>query len=304
VTSKFVPLFEGVSQSGSAVALEASAPVPFDLHRYMRKTYRGRIKTAAKSKSGLAVKLTIFILFGLTVYGFLTFDYKNINFYGAVTGTFQNIKVLFGQPHLKYNTVPGALNALLTTFSLGVLSTIFGAIIGLFGALLCAKNIANHIVANIVKSFVAFIRAVPTILWVLIFAVAAGLGSVAAVVGLTFHSAGYLIKAYAEAIEEIDDGTIEALKASGASYWQIIFQAVIPSSISYMVAWTFLRFEINFTNAIAVGAAAGAGGIGFDLFMAGNFYFDLRALGFITYIVVAAVILLELVATKVKAKVR
>jgi phosphonate transport system permease protein len=71
-----------------------------------------------------------------------------------------------------------------------------------------------------------------------------------------------------------------------------------------MVAWTFLRFEINFTNAIAVGAAAGAGGIGFDLFMAGNFYFDLRELGSITYIVIAAVILLELVATKVKERVK
>jgi len=70
------------------------------------------------------------------------------------------------------------------------------------------------------------------------------------------------------------------------------------------VAWTFLRFEINFTNALAVGAAAGAGGIGFDLYMAGNHYFDLRELGFITYIVVVAVILLEILATKIKAKVR
>jgi phosphonate transport system permease protein len=70
-----------------------------------------------------------------------------------------------------------------------------------------------------------------------------------------------------------------------------------------MIAWTFLRFEINFTTAIAMGAAAGAGGIGYDLFMAGTFYFDLRELGFITYIVVAAVILLEMIATRVKARV-
>jgi phosphonate transport system permease protein len=102
----------------------------------------------------------------------------------------------------------------------------------------------------------------------------------------------------------MDAGTIEALKASGARYWQIIFQAVLPSSISYMTAWTFLRFEINFTNAIAIGAAAGAGGIGFDLFMAGNYYVDLRELGFITYIIVATVIILEIFATKIKAKVR
>jgi len=70
-----------------------------------------------------------------------------------------------------------------------------------------------------------------------------------------------------------------------------------------MTAWTFLRFEINFANAIMVGAWAGVGGIGFDLFMAGSFYHNIRELGFITYIIVAAVIVLELFATKVKAKV-
>jgi len=288
----------------SELVLTAPAPIVLDWHGYMQKTRGGKIKTAAKSKSGLAVQLTIFVLLALTVYGFASFDYKNINFMEAVAGTFRNVRVMFGQPHLKYNTVPGALHALLMTFSLGALSTVFGAVLGLFGALLCAKNIANPAIANVVKGFVAFVRAVPTILWVLIFTVAAGLGSVAAVVGLTFHSAGYLTKAYAEAIEEMDGGVIEALKASGASYWQIVCQAVLPSSVSWMTAWTFLRFEINFTNAIAVGAAAGAGGIGFDLFMAGNFYFDLRELGFVTYLVVAAVIALELIASKVKANVR
>jgi len=270
----------------------------------IRKTRGGKIKTDAKSKSSIAIKMTIFVLLALTVYGFLTFDYKDINFAQAIIGTLKNAVVMFGRPRLTYGTIPGALSALLTTFALGVLSTIFGAIIAFFGALLCAKNISNPVIANIIKSLVAFIRAVPTVLWVLIFTVAAGLGSVAAVAGLTFHSAGYLTKAYSEAIEEMDGGIIEVLKASGARYWQIIFQAVVPATISYMTAWTFLRFEINFTNALAMGAAAGAGGIGFDLFMAGNFYFDLRELGFITYIVVAAVIVLEVFATRIKARVR
>ena len=288
----------------SELTIAAPAPISLDLHTHIKKTRGGRIKTAARSESGITIAFTVLILLGLTVYGFLTFDYKNIDITEAAAGTLRNIKVMFGQPHLKYNDLPGALHALSVTFSIGVLSTVFGAFIGVFGALLCAKNIANPSVANVVKSFVALVRAVPSILWVLIFTVSAGLGSVAAVVGLTFHSAGYLIKAYAESIEEMDGGAIEALKASGASYWQIVFQAVLPSSVSYMTAWTFLRFEINFTNAIAIGAAAGAGGIGFDLFMAGNFYFDLRELGFITYIVVAAVIVLETLATKVKANVR
>ena len=105
-------------------------------------------------------------------------------------------------------------------------------------------------------------------------------------------------------IEEIDDGTIEALRASGAGFWQIVFQAIVPASLSRMVAWTFMRFEINFTNAIAVGAAAGAGGIGFNLYMAGSFYFNLHEMGILTYIVVIAVVMLEMFSTKIKERVK
>jgi len=288
----------------SELVIAGPPPVSLDLHRHMRKTYGGKIKVSARSKSSAAIKITVLVLLGLTVFGFLTFDYKDIIFAEAVAGTLSNIKVMFGQPRLSHMTFPSALNALLITFALGALATIIGAIIAFFGALLCARNISSAITGNIVRSFVALIRAVPTILWVLIFTIAAGLGSVAAVVGLTFHSAGHLIKVYSESIEEMDIGVIEALKASGASYWQIVFQAILPASISYMTAWTFLRFEINFNVALAIGAAAGAGGIGFDLFMAGNFYFDLRELGFITLIVVAAAVVLEIFATKIKSKVR
>lgn len=121
---------------------------------------------------------------------------------------------------------------------------------------------------------------------------------------LAFHSFAYLTKVYAESIEEVDAGTLEALRASGAGFWQIVFQAILPSSISRMVAWTFMRFEINFTNAVAMGAAAGAGGIGFQLFMAGSFYFNLHEMGFLTYVVVIAVVILEFCSTKIKASVK
>jgi len=284
----------------------ATAPtvMPSRALSHTRKKRSGKIKISAKSRSATVIKYTVITLLALTVYGFLTFDYKNIDVVEAVVGTVRNAGVMFGRPALTYGTITKSLQALGITVSLGVLSTFTGAIIAFFGALLCARNIAHPAVSNVVKGFVAFIRAVPTILWVLIFTVAAGLGSVAAVLGLTFHSAGYLIKAYSEAIEEMDIGSIEALKAHGASFWQIVFQAIVPASITYFVAWTFLRFEINFANAIAVGAAAGAGGIGYNLFMAGTFYFDLPELGFYTYVVVIAVIIFETIATRIKATVK
>jgi phosphonate transport system permease protein len=286
------------------VAVQRPVSIPHDLRKQMRVSRAGKIKTAAVSKSAVAIRATILSLITLTVIGFLTFDYKDVSLAAAAGDTLRNAGVVFGQPALEHSSFGLVLEGLLVTFSLGALTTFFGAIIAFFLALLCAKNLANPKVATVIKSFVAFIRAVPTILWVLIFTISAGLGSVAAVSGLTFHSVAYLVKAYSESIEEMDEGTLEALRAGGASFWQIVFQAIVPSSISYMVAWTFLRFEINFTNAIAVGAAAGAGGIGFDLWMAGSQYFNLHELGYITYIVVAAVILLEMAATKIKAKVR
>nr|WP_307726721.1 ABC transporter permease subunit [Candidatus Chloroploca mongolica] len=192
------------------------------------------------------------------------------------------------------------LYALSITVAMGLLTTIFGALIAFFLALGAARNLAPRWLNNLITGGTAFIRAVPTVLWVLFFAVAAGLGSVAAVVGMTFHSVGYLIKAYAESFEELDAGVLEALRASGASWWQTIFQAVVPTSASALLSWTFVRFEINFSTAIAMGAVAGAGGIGFDMFMASTFYLDLRELGAFTYAVLIFAIALEWFATRLK----
>ena len=271
-----------------------------DLHARRHKD--GRIKLSVQNKSNIALKVLAAVLIGLTVYAFISFDYKEIDFFDAVSDTMHNIQTVFLEPRLSKDILSNVLYQLLVTFCLGILSTIFGAVLAFFCALLCAKNIAASWLANLIKSLVALVRAVPTVLWVLIFAVSAGLGSVAAVIRPTFHRFAYLTKVYAESIEEIDGGTIEALRASGAGFWQIVFQAILPASISRMVAWTFMRFEINFTNAVAMGAAAGAGGIGFQLYMAGSFYFDLHEMGFLTYVVVIAVILLEMVSTKMKAK--
>ena len=275
-----------------------------NLERFVNRSRNGKIKIGARNKSQLAVKLLVLVLLSITVVAFVTFDYQGIDFGQAVTDTLHNIKTVFLEPELSRDTVGGVLYQLLVTFCLGTLSTLIGAVLAFFCSLLCARNIAHPVCVNIVKSVVAVARAVPTVLWVLIFAVSAGLGSVAAVAGLTFHSFAYLTKAYAESIEEMDHGVIEALKANGASYWQIVCQAILPSTITSMVAWTFMRFEINFANAVAMGAAAGAGGIGFNLFMAGRFYFDLHEMGLLTYIVVIAVVILEMISTKIKAKVK
>ncbi|CRK82196.1 PhnE/PtxC family ABC transporter permease [Neobacillus massiliamazoniensis] len=258
------------------------------------------IKVRMFNKASLVIPGTLISLVILTIYGFYSFDYKDINFTKAVGMTIDNVKTMFAEPKFNHFTFGKAFYQVMVTLGLGFLTTLFGAIIALFLGLCAAQNLTNKKVSIVIKGFVTFIRSVPTVLWVLIFAVAAGLGSEAAVIGMTFHSVGYLIKAYSEAFEEVDEGLMEALRASGANWWQIVFQAVIPSTITYLISWTFLRFEINFAVAVAMGAAAGAGGIGYDMFMASGFYYDIREVGVITYFILIIAIVLELGATKVK----
>jgi phosphonate transport system permease protein len=255
------------------------------------------------NKAILTVRLLLLFLAVVTGYALFTIDYQSIDLGKALADTGHNFAIIFFQPATHRLSLLSAFYEVVITMGLAVLTTVFGAIISLFLGLFAAQNLSPKHLTDVIKGFVAFIRAVPTILWVLIFAVAAGLGSVAAVIGLTFHSISYLTKAYSESFEELDRGVIEALLASGANWWQIVFQAVIPSTATYLLSWTFLRFEINFANAIAMGAAAGAAGIGFDLFMDSGFYFDLREIGMITYFILAFAMILETISTRIKGSI-
>ncbi len=263
-----------------------------------------RVSVKPLTKQTIVIRLLLAMLALTTLYAFTTLDWGAVDLGQAIVDTLANLKLIFLEPGGPHLTFSKALYEVVITLGLAFLTTLFGGAIALLLGLLGAQNLAPKWVTNVIKVFVALIRAVPTILWVLIFAVTAGLGATAAVVGMTFHSVSYLTKAYAEAFEDLDRSVIEALKASGANWWQIVFQAVIPSSFTYLLSWSFLRFEINFANAVAMGAAAGASGVGFDLFMASGYYFDLREVGLITYIILAFAIALETVATRLKSRIK
>ncbi|MDX8047500.1 ABC transporter permease subunit [Gracilibacillus sp. S3-1-1] len=266
----------------------------------VKRKKNGKINIKSGNKIDKVVNWTIWILGILTILAFFFFDYTGLNLERAITGTFHNLKVMFLEPTLNHFSWGEAFYQVGITLGLGVLATILGAIIAFFLALMAAENLSKPWLSRSVRVVVALIRAVPTVLWVLIFAIAAGLGSEAAVLGMLFHSVAYLVKAFSESFEEIDPGIIEALRATGSKWWHIVVKGVLPSTFTYLLSWTFLRFEINFSVAVAMGAAAGAGGIGFELFMASGFYFDLREVGFITYAILIIAIILELVSTRLK----
>lgn len=244
-----------------------------------------------------------FVLIGLTLvtlYAFLSFDYGNIDWVLAISGTFANLKTIFLEAELSSISLNEALLQVVITFAIAFLTTVFSALLSVLLGLLAARNLGGKRSSALIKGFVALIRAIPTVMWVLIFAIVTGLGSVAAVIGISFHSLGYLTKMFSESFEEMDEGVIEALRATGASWWEIVFQGVLPTTIRSLVAWTFMRFEINYIVALGMGAAAGAGGIGFHLFMSGNFYYNMKEVGAITFLILLTCFLLEAVSVRIK----
>jgi len=266
----------------------------------IEKDRKGRIKISRLNGGQQKFRLLMIGTAIFTVIGFFLLDYSGLQLWPAITGTLGNLKMMFLEPQLNQVGFGSAMYQVLVTLSLAFLSTILGAAISIFLAFGAAVNLSRPWVSRSIKGFITVIRAVPTVLWVLIFAIAAGLGAVAAVIGMLFHSVAYLVKAYSEAFEEIDEGKIEALRATGSSYAHILFQVVVPQTKSFLIAWTFLRFEINFGVAVAMGAAAGAGGIGYELFMSSSFYYDMNEVGMITYMILIVAVILELAANKLK----
>ena len=262
-----------------------------------------KIKIRKFTKSRFYLYTTLSVLSIITIYTLITMDFDNVNIAKATVHFFKDLKTMFFSPSLSDRyTYTQVFQSLAVTIALAVLTTIIGSFIALFLSFFAAQNLSNKHLSKTIKLGLSFIRAIPTILWVMVFSVVANVGVEAAIIGMSFHSIAYLVKAYSESIEEIDSGIIEALSATGASFWKIIFQGILPSTITSILSWTFIRFEINFTNAVLVGAAAGAGGIGYDMFMSGTMYFDIKEIGFFTYLVFFVTILLETMSIKLREK--
>lgn len=271
--------------------------------KYIEKTKNNKIIIRKFTKSRIYLWSTLSILSLITIFTLSTIDMGGVKFSSALLEFLKDLKIMFLEARLSDRyTFLDIFNSLLITISLAILTTLIGSFVALFLSFFAAKNLSNERTSKIIKIIVSFIRAIPTILWVLVFSVVANIGVESAIIGMSFHSIAYLIKAYSESIEEIDTGTIDALKATGASWWQIIFQAVLPSTITSILSWTFVRFEINFTNAVAVGAASGAGGIGYDMFMSGTMYFDIREIGVFVYLIFTVALILEFISYFLKNK--
>ena len=225
----------------------------------IRRTASGKIRIDCIDKNRSA----IFFLIGMALLSMLGLIYLDIPLSKMFARVPQMGLVFWKLGHFEFSNFDLIGSALLETISIAVLSTIYSLILSLFFGMLAAENIFKcRILSSSVKAFFTFLRAVPTPVWVLLMMICIGMGPSAGIAGLCVHTTAFFTRAFAQSFEAVPSETIEALQSAGASKVSVFLNAILPSAIPELIAWTGMRFEINFSECAILGMV-GAGGIGY-----------------------------------------
>jgi phosphonate transport system permease protein len=117
---------------------------------------------------------------------------------------------------------------------------------------------------GLARSVLNIARAIPELVWALIFVVAVGLGPFPGVLALAAHSTGILGKLYSELFESVDQRVVEAARATGSGELVVTALARVPLALPILLSYTLFRWECNMRAATVLGFV-GAGGLGTQL---------------------------------------
>jgi len=157
------------------------------------------------------------------------------------------------------------IKLMMETIAAAFWGTAIAVVVSFVLAPFAARNMTpNMKVYRLARELLNFMRALPDLLLALIFVAALGLGPLPGALALGVHTAGFLGKFFAESLERVDHGVIEALQATGASHTQIVMYAGWPSIMRESIGYTLYIMDRNVRMASVLGMV-GAGGIGFAL---------------------------------------
>ncbi|MGC1308900.1 MAG: phosphonate ABC transporter, permease protein PhnE [Phormidesmis sp.] len=193
------------------------------------------------------------------------------------------------------------LTDIIETIAMGIWGTLLAAVVAAPLSVLASENLCPQIIVQPVRRIMDAMRAINEVVFALIFVVAVGLGPFAGVLALFVHTTGTLGKLFSEAIENIEVGPIEGVRASGASKLQEILFGVVPQVMPLWISFTLYRFEANVRSASVLGIV-GAGGIGVSLYQSFR-SFKYPKVCAILIILIVAVSLLDLLSAKLRRRV-
>ena len=149
----------------------------------------------------------------------------------------------------------------LETLFIGILATIIGSVLSIPIGFLGAANLSHPVIYYPIRLVLTVFRAVSEVIWALLFIVAVGLGPMAGVLALCIFAVGVQSKLLAEAVEAVDPGPIEAIRATGASPWKVFLYGAWPQVLPLYLTYALYYWDHN-TRAATILGFVGAGGLG------------------------------------------
>ena len=245
----------------------------------------------------------VFILSLIALLTLITIDLE-INFIELFHGSSKYFGDIFNRMlPPDFSNFNNLIFAMLETIEIAFLGTFIAIVLSIPVGLFSARNLApNYIVFLIARTITIFFRAIPEFIIAMILVIAIGFGAMPGVLALGIHTMGFLAKFYAEDIEHVNKGPIEALKSSGGSKTQIISFAVIPQIIPSFIANNLYILDRNIRMATMLGIV-GAGGIGYEL-QSSFRMFEYQKVSAIIIVIFITIFIIDHISSIIRAKIK
>ncbi len=247
----------------------------------------------------IGILVAVLLWFSLDIDFFGSFRRPNWEKFGKMLEGFAHPdwSYFFGYGSFSFNK--SVIYEVIQTFAIAFIGTLFSAILSIpFGFLASRRMVGKF--AIISELFLILIRTFPEILMGFIFIKVFGFGSFTGVMVLSIHSIGMIGKMYAEQLDVVEEGPLEALNACGATAMSRIHLGVTPQIIPNFLNVILYRFDLNIRTASLLGLV-GAGGVGYSISVhSSNSHWP--QLAAVLYGVIILVLLVDLVSSKLRKK--
>jgi phosphonate transport system permease protein len=243
------------------------------------------------------------VYLGALLYAVLAFGSVEVNWTRAAEGVERGLHFIGGffPPDFtskRQDIVEGLMESLTMT----VVSTVIGIALSIPVAVGAARNLAPLPIYLFCRGIIAISRTFQEIIIAIVFVAMVGFGPLAGMLTLAFATIGFMAKLIAEDIEDIAEEQAEAVRATGASWFQLLAWGILPQVRPRLIGLSAYRLDINFRESAVLGLV-GAGGIGDTLNTAFDRYeFDTAAA--VLIIIIAIVLVAEYSSSWIRRKVQ
>ncbi len=209
----------------------------------------------------------------------------------AFSNFYPNEKALAKLPDILYKLK----DTVLLSVAAASVAALFSLLFAIFGS---QTTGTNALMRKVTRGIATLFRNIDVSAWAMILLFSFGQSALTGYFALFFGSFGFLTRAFVETIDEVSSSSVEALQATGASFFAIIFQSVIPSCIPQIVSWVLFMIETNIRSATLIGILTGTGiGFAFSLYYKSLNY---HAASLVVIVVVIAILLIENVSNYIR----